>query len=87
MVGRDSSGELEFGQVCAIYADGQEVLFEFTLMVTEEFALHSHSFVLSSSSSSPSYLIKHEDLLDYHPYGLYFVFATHHVVLRNNVYV
>ena len=30
VVGRDSSGELEFGEVRAVYADRQEVLFEFS---------------------------------------------------------
>ena len=65
--------ELVFGKVINIYADAKTVFFEFIHMSTKHFSHHYHAFVLSLPPLSVrrKYLIKHHDLLDYHPYGLY----------------
>ena len=91
VIGKDE--DLLFGRVASIYVDGQDVLFEFLPMVTHEFCYHHHAFALGLSAHSTKYLIRHCDLLDYHPYGLYHSSTVssevgiQFVVLRSSVYV
>lgn len=74
--------EMKFGHVSSIYVDGRSVIFEFIPMITEKFNTHSHSYVLSLPrlSTSCSFFIKQTDLIDYHPYGLYAVSTSQHLV-------
>ena len=62
---------LRFGEVNNIYVHGdQSILFEISPMTTNCFYGHFHAYVLSPGDST-KYFIKHSELLDYHPYGLY----------------
>ena len=73
VIGRDSEEELKFGKVVTIYVDGQSTIFEFLPMLTYQAYHHYHAYALKSQplSSRCMYLIKHSDLVEYHPYGLY----------------
>ena len=68
----DKEEELLFGHVLNVLVYSKEVLFEFELLDVQ-YCKHYHAYALSipPNSSSQKYLIKHKDLLHYHPYGLY----------------
>lgn len=96
IIGTTDSGEPIFGNVKRILIDsnGSDVtcMFEFKL-VEVDFYIHYHAYACSCLPSSTTYLIKHEDLVCYHPYGTYScnVISTERpsrfVVVRSNVYV
>ena len=82
--------ELEFGRVVSIYVDDSIVFFEFIPLATRSFCHHFHVFALVSESEC-KYLIKHKDLFDFNPFGLYT--SSHisetfeeYVVLKSNIY-
>ena len=87
--------DLVFGKVENIYVDAKTVIFEFIEMLTHCFSSHYHVFVVSVPPVPVrlKYLIKQQNLIDYHPYGLYT--SSHissnptleYVVLRSQVYV
>ena len=91
VIGKDE--ELTFGNVTSIYVDGKSVLFEFFPMITHQFYHHYHAFALAAPAVRCRYLIKHTDLPDFHPYGLYHSTSVsndstlQYVVLKSNVYV
>ena len=84
----------KFGKVVDIFVNGKEVLFEVELLNTLDYLLHYHTFCLSPivPSESQTYYVKHSQLLDYHPYGLYHsALSTNpsflYLIMRYNVYV
>lgn len=84
--------ELEFGKVKNIYVDENIVIFQFTPMITDSYIHHFHAYALVSPSTERDYLIRHKDLLDFHPYGLYVSSSQSHsgkefVIPRSNVYI
>lgn len=88
VVGRDDNENLKFGDIRSIYVNGLTVLFEFLPMVTLEFHVHTHSYIISSPPVTErcTFLIKHNDLHDYHPFGMYSLSPTQHIIVRSNVY-
>ena len=97
IVGTTSTGDLIFGSVISVLVHRENAvctcMFEFKVLEAE-FYPHHHAYALSAlSSSAPSYLIRHDDLACYHPYGSYSypVIPSDHVlrytVIRSNVYV
>ena len=82
-----------FGSVCNILVSGQEVFFEIEQMEAI-FCQHYHAYALSlSSSHRQHFLIKHKDLIVYHPHGLYHcpnisnTLPSQYTVLRSNNYM
>ena len=94
VVGKDEADELKFGKVINIYVYENMAFFEFILLLTDQFCHHHHIFVLATPPMSvrSKYLIKQENLLDFHPHGLYtssHIFANsslEYVILRSNIY-
>ena len=92
VVGKSEDADLAFGEVHSVLVHGQLVLFEYHLLEAQ-FYPHYHLYALSLTplSDRQSYLIKHRDLLNYHPYGLYHnasISADHslrYTVLRSNI--
>ena len=72
VVGKDEADELKFGKVINILYENT-AFFEFILLLTDQFCHHHHAFVLATPPMSvrSKYLIKQENLLDFHPYRLY----------------
>lgn len=70
---KEFRGRSEVWESNTIYVDGQCVIFEFLPMLTHKVCHHYHTYALKSPpfSSRCMFLLKHSDLLDYHPYGLY----------------
>ena len=89
LIGHDEyDGDPKFGKVYLVYADGLVVLFEFLPMVTEQFHAHTHSYLVSLPpvTDRDTFLIRHTDLLDYHPYGLYTLSSHHHIIVRSRMF-
>ena len=71
IVGKTSDEELQFGEVTRILVDITSVYFKFKLL-DSNFINHHHCYCLSSSSDKLLYTIHHSQLLNYHPYGMYY---------------
>ena len=76
-----------------IFVDKKTVYFEFIPLITKEFNNHIHAYVLTSPPETDRFLIKQDDLLDFHSFGLY---RSHtlssnpnllYIVPRCNIYV
>lgn len=89
VVGKNEEEDPIFGSVCRVLVSAQEVFFEFEQMEAI-FCQHYHAYALSSSCQH--FLIKQNDLITHHPYGLYRcpnisnTLSSHYTVLRNNIY-
>ena len=86
--------DFKFGRVVDIFVNGKEVIFEVEPLSTLDYLLHYHAFCLSpiTSTDSCTYYVKHSQLLDYHPFGLYYsMLSTNpsllYLILRYNVFV
>ena len=91
VIGKDV--ELMFGNVTNILIEGKSVMFEFFPMITHQFCHHCHAFALAVPAVKCRYLIRHRDLPDFHPYGLYHSTSViddstlQYVVLKSNIYI
>lgn len=91
VVGREEE-LLKFGSVENIFVHNMLVYFEFIPMITEQYHHHFHTYALAMSPANKAYLIKHNHLIDFHPYGLYHSTSIssnsnlQYVVMRSNIY-
>lgn len=87
--------DLKFGNVENIYVDGLTVWFEFVPLDTFQFCTHFNAYALTlpRTPSTCNHIIKHSNLPDFHPYGIYRSStvcsndAFLYVVLKCNVYL
>ena len=73
VIDKTEDDDLVLGEVTQIYVvDNSYVLFEFILLETEFFShYHAYAVLLPPVLQRKSYVIKHKDLLHFHPIGLY----------------
>ena len=88
VVGKTEEEEPLFGSINKVLVFSQEVYFEFELMEAN-FCQHYHAYTLSSSHQH--FLVKQNNLINYHPYGLYHCpnisrTSLQFLVLRTNIY-
>ena len=90
IIGKTEEEDPLFGSVCRVLLSGQELFFEFEQM-DAVFYQHYHAYCLTPSRKY--FLIKHNDLITFHPYGLYHcphisnTFSSLYTVLRSNTYI
>ena len=84
---------LIFGNVMNIFIHNQTLLLFEVEILKSTFCPHYHAYAMSMPSTvQKTHLIKHCDLLCYHPYGLYYCpqispdISLRYTVLRSNVY-
>ena len=68
----EEDNELKFGEVVGIEVEENNVFFEFIPLHTLYFCKHFNVYALARPSTSEQrYLIRQDNLLDFHPYGIY----------------
>ena len=93
IIGKSEDQDLIFGNVVNVLIHQQSALFQVEIM-SSTYCPHYHAYALSvlPSPSLETYLIKHSDLVCYHPYSLYYCphissdFTLRYIVMRSNIY-